>query len=347
MTEIPNDAIDTKPFEPVELLLAADPAVLEGTMPCDEAVRTLALMDTGRGEHICVTAPDGRYLGMVTLHQCAGGGAGVTVDRVARRDHPVARPDWTAEEAAHKVVNEGLEALPVIDGNGNVKGVVTALAAHRFLLDKLKADSNVFSGLVGDPEDDYLKLSIWADFRRRVPWILGLAVAGLAAGYVVHLYESALDALVILALYMPMVADTGGNVGTQSASLVTRAISSGSLAVGDAARVLWRETRVSLLLAGALFLFAFLKVLLISNVHDVPEGLTLHGIGLAIAVALAVQVVSATLIGAILPVASLAARQDPAVVSGPALTTIVDVTGLLIYFSITTQMLGLKLVETG
>ena len=172
-------------------------------------------------------------------------------------------------------------------------------------------------------------------------------MAGLAAGYVVHVYEDALDALVILALYMPMVADTGGNVGTQSASLVMRAISFGDVRLGDAARILWREARVALLLAATLFLFAYLKVLLISNAADVPAGLTLNGIGLAIAIALAAQVISATLIGAILPVAAVAARQDPAIVSGPALTTIVDLTGLILYFSITTWLLGLNLAGAG
>ena len=139
----------------------------------------------------------------------------------------------------------------------------------------------------------------------------------------------------------------GGNVGTQSASLVMRAISFGDVRLGDAARILWREARVALLLAATLFLFAYLKVLLISNAADVPAGLTLNGIGLAIAIALAAQVISATLIGAILPVAAVAARQDPAIVSGPALTTIVDLTGLILYFSITTWLLGLNLAGAG
>ena len=87
--------------------------------------------------------------------------------------------------------------------------------------------------------------------------------------------------------------------------------------------------------------FAFLKVLLISNAADVPATMTLEGIGFAIAIALAAQVISATLIGAVLPLVAVAVRQDPAVVSGPALTTIVDLTGLLLYFTITASMLGL------
>ncbi|ERP96022.1 hypothetical protein Q669_01345 [Labrenzia sp. C1B10] len=344
MTNRSKETGETAPFEPVSLLLQ-QPMMIDGKLTCREAVRLFANSPDALDGYACVNYPDGRYAGLLSLQRCVASNPDFPVIGVATVDHPIGRPDWTAEETAGKIHDDDLKALPVVDNEGTLLGLVPAITAHRFLFDKFKAESDTFSGLVGQSDDHYLDLSIWMDFQRRLPWIMGLAVAGLAAGYVVHLYENALDALVILALYMPMVADTGGNVGTQSASLVTRAISSGGLQVSDTARVLWKETRVSLLMAAFLFLFAFLKVLLISNAQDVPEGLTLQGIGLAIATALAVQVVSATLIGAVLPVVSLAARQDPAVVSGPALTTIVDVTGLLIYFSITTQFLGLRLVE--
>ena len=155
-----------------------------------------------------------------------------------------------------------------------------------------------------------------------------------------HSYEAALDALVILALYMPMLADTGGNVGTQSSSLVIRAVAIGEIGLGHSLRVLWKETRVALCLALVLFGFAFLKVLLYSNSADVPFALSLEMIALAIALAIAAQVVVSTLIGAMLPLLALLSRQDPAVVAGPALTTIVDVAGLLLYFTITTSILG-------
>jgi len=233
----------------------------------------------------------------------------------------------------------------VLDAPGHVRGLLTEEAGYHFLFAMADEDAAKMAGIVGvqHDHDDYMELSAWQDYRRRIPWIFGLAVAGLAAGLVVHAYESALDVLVILALYMPMIADTGGNVGTQSASLVTRALSFGGITIGDAGRVMWRELRVALLVAATLFVFTYLKVFFLSNSAEIPLGLSLNDIGIAIGVALAVQVVSATLIGAVLPVVSVALRQDPAVVSGPALTTIVDLTGLLLYFSITTKLLGIEL----
>ena len=161
------------------------------------------------------------------------------------------------------------------------------------------------------------------------------------AGYVVHIYENALDTLVILALYMPMVADTGGNVGTQTSGLLIRSIATGHVAAGVGLRVLWRELRVSLMLAVMLFVFAWAKVMFISNSADVPQALTIERIGFAIGFAIAVKVVASAVIGAVLPLLATATRQDLAIMAGPALTTIVDSTGLLLYFMITNGILGI------
>ena len=229
----------------------------------------------------------------------------------------------------------------MVDDGNRLLGIVTYDDAHRRLAEAAREDSDLYHALSGEaPEAGYLEVSAWAEIRRRVPWILALAVVGLLAGYIVHSYEAALDALVILALYMPMLADTGGNVGTQSSSLVIRAVATGEIGLGHSLRVLWKEARVALCLALVLFGFAFLKVLLYSNSADVPFALSLEMIAFAIALAIAAQVVVSTLIGAMLPLLAMLSRQDPAVVAGPALTTIVDVAGLLLYFTITTSILG-------
>ncbi|MEM8663384.1 MAG: magnesium transporter [Pseudomonadota bacterium] len=331
-----------RPFDGIGTIVEPTVVTVGPATLCREAMTQL-VADGPSGADVAVVVDEaGRPLGLTTLRDCVRAPAR-EVGTVMRTGGPAATMDWTAQEAAHQVVEGGLVALPVLDADGRVAAILTPIAAHRHLMERVEDDADDFAGILGEPADDYMNLTVLADFRRRIPWVLALAVAGLAAGYVVHVYEDALEALVILALYMPMVADTGGNVGTQSASLVTRAIGVGDVRVRDAARILWREARVALLLAAVLFAFVYLKVYFISNNADVPDGLTLNGIGLAIAVALSVQVVSATLIGAMLPVAAVAVRQDPAVVSGPALTTIVDFTGLVLYFSITTSLLGLSL----
>ncbi|MBY6002567.1 magnesium transporter [Salipiger bermudensis] len=339
-TELTPDTLS--PFDPIDAVLAPAPLLVSPDMTCAQTIRHFA-QSTREGTELLafVVDADQRFLGVVRFAECGKAAPGTRIRDVLRPARLHADLSWSAEEAAQTVVDEELSGLAVLDAEGRFAGAVSVLGAHRYLLDKIDDDTDIFAKLTGDYDEEYFDLPVWHDFRRRIPWVLGLAIVGLAAGYVVHVYESALDALVILALYMPMVADTGGNVGTQSASLVTRAISYGEVELRDAARILWRETRVALMLAGVLFLFAWLKVLFLSNGGDVPAGMSLNQIGLVIAIAISAQVVSATLIGAILPVAAVALRQDPAVVSGPALTTIVDLTGLLLYFGITTWLLAI------
>jgi len=326
---------------PVAAIMARTVALLPDSLTCAQAVASLAAQaDAETIYQACATDPDGGFAGLVSLRACLVRPGDTPLADILARPALTLRETDDAGVSAHRLLEAGMDGAPVLDARGRVTGLVTAEAARRFLLDELEETTDSFAGLVGEPKDDYFDLTVWADFRRRAPWVLGLAVAGLAAGYVVHIYEDALSALVILALYMPMVADTGGNVGTQSASLITRAMSVGDVGLRDTARIMWRETRVALMMAATLFAFAFLKVFLISNSADVPGGLTIEAIGFAIGVALAMQVITATLIGAALPIAAVLVRQDPAVVSGPALTTIVDLTGLVLYFSITTWLLG-------
>lgn len=339
----PEPDTDRTAFDPILSIARRQFLSVPPETTAREALRLFADQpDDTAPDHACVTLSDGQYIGLVSLRTCLRAGPETELRALLLQGVETIEPDTSAEAGAAVLAGSVVDCLPVVDGRGYVLGLVTSFAAERYLVAEMERDTNRAVGILDeDVSDDYLERPILTDFKRRVPWILSLAVAGLGAGYVVHVYEDALDALVILALYMPMVADTGGNVGTQSASLVTRAISFGEVHARDVFRVLWREARVALLMAATLCAFAFLKVLLISNAGDVPEGLSLQGIGFAIALALAAQVISATLIGAILPIAAVAARQDPAVVSGPALTTIVDLTGLILYFGLTTHLLGI------
>ena len=309
-----------------------------------EAVRRLAAERDAETIYTAyVLGDDRRLLGVVSLRDLLTGEPGRQVAELMVRHPEQATADDSDEATARRLLDAPYMALPVVDGDNRLLGIVTYDDAHRCLAQATQEDSDRFHALAGEaPEQTYLEVSVWAEIRRRVPWILALAVVGLLAGYVVHSYESALDALVILALYMPMIADTGGNVGTQSASLVIRAIATGEVALANGLRVLWKECRIAAALAFALFAFAFLKVLVYSGGSSVPVGLSLEMIALAVALAIAVQVFLSTLLGATLPLVAVAVKQDPAVVAGPALTTIVDVVGLLLYFTITTSLLGLS-----
>ena len=317
-------------------------ADLDAETSCADAVRQLAAEDKAESIYLAYVVDSHRtLLGSVELRSLLRAPKSVTVADVMTSEVATIDVDMPVEQAARQVTDSDLLTMPVTDATGQLIGVISYDDAHRQLEEEASEDMERFSAVGSSADQDYLDVPIWRDFVRRAPWIFGLAVAGLMAGYIVHVYENALDTLVILALYMPMVADTGGNVGTQTSGLLIRSIATGHISRGVGLRVLWRELRVSVLLALMLFAFAWAKVLFLSNSADVPAGLTLEMIALAIGLAIAVQAIVSALLGAVLPLLAVAIRQDPAVMAGPALTTTVDTTGLLMYFLITTSILGL------
>ncbi|MGX9519286.1 magnesium transporter [Vibrio mediterranei] len=177
---------------------------------------------------------------------------------------------------------------------------------------------------------------------KRIVWVIGLAILGLLSGMVIHSYEDAIEAFTVLALYMPMIADSGGNAGTQSATVMVRSLALGSVKLRDWLSVLWKETRIAIVIGGALAVITLGKVSLLSYGVELPANLTLTMLGCAIGLALFFQIVSSTVIGAMLPMLTKRLNLDPAVVASPAITTIVDIGGLLIYFFCTTRLLGLS-----
>ncbi len=246
------------------------------------------------------------------------------------------------EEALYLFSRYDLVSLPVVDAEHRMIGIIT----HDDAIDVLEAerteDIERFMAISGTHEDvSYLHSSVWDNFRHRVLWLVILAAAGLLSGAVLQSFEQMLTNLLILAFYMPMLADTGGNTGSQSATVVVRALALKQITTRDAFKIIWKEFRVGLLLALVLGGFAFLRVILTGGGETLPLGISLEKVGFAIGIALSLQVVTATLIGALLPLGAAAVGLDPALIASPALTTIVDITGLFIYFSTAKLVLGI------
>jgi magnesium transporter len=185
----------------------------------------------------------------------------------------------------------------------------------------------------------YLKTSFFEHYKNRVGWILLLAVFGIVSGAVIQSFESVLSQFLILALYMPMLADTGGNIGSQSATVIIRSLAIGEIQTKDFFKVVFKEFRVSILLAFSLTAFTWLRVRFFSGSMPLPQGISLSRIGGVISLALGLQVVSSTLIGTLFPLLVSKFNKDPAVIASPALTTFVDITGLIIYFGLAKWLL--------
>lgn len=325
-------------------VMTSDYATLEPRFTVQEAI-----------EHLRVAAPDRetiynayvvdrerRLIGYVSLKDLILALPGDTVAGVMQRDFIYASVDEDQEAAARRLQKYDMIAMPVVDANEMLVGILTHDDAFDVLVQEQQEDLEKLFAISGSHEAGmYLRKSPWEHFRGRVLWVIGLAVLGLLSGQIVQNAQALLVAIPILLVFMPMLAATGGNTGSQSTTLVIRALAVQEIRPRDLVRVLWKEFRVGLLLSVILGSAAYVRVIWQSGgagVGVTPGALPL--IGAAIAISLALQVISSTLLGAFLPIAAARLKWDPALVASPTLTTLVDITGLLIYFSVATAMLG-------
>ncbi|RME19426.1 MAG: magnesium transporter, partial [Candidatus Zixiibacteriota bacterium] len=263
------------------------------------------------------------------------------VKDIMEQDIVYVNADDDQEEAARKIEQYDLIALPVVNRNGMLIGIITHDDAFDIIVQEQTEDIEKLMAIGGAHEPRvYLSTSAWEHFRNRFGWIIALGLLGLVSGLIVQHYEALLLQISIIATFIPMLADTGGNTGSQSSTLVIRALAINEITPRDILRVLIKETKVSLMLAALLAILAYGRVVLFSGGAVLPPDVSLTTLGLAVALALALQVITATLIGALLPLIASRLRIDPAVVASPALTTIVDITGLLIFFTTVRVMIG-------
>ncbi|PMG92312.1 magnesium transporter [Vibrio breoganii] len=191
-----------------------------------------------------------------------------------------------------------------------------------------------------EPHKGYLSTGVLAHVQQRIGWIIGLALMGIVSGLIIANYEDTLSQLVLLAIYMPVIAAAGGNTGTQSATLVIRALATGELKKRQWLSVLWKESRVALCIGFVIAIVIVGRILLFSDGVS-TGGHDLNIIALAIAVALFIQISISTTLGGVLPIIARAFKLDPAVLVSPVLASIVDITGMWIYFSVVNYFLGL------
>ncbi|MCT4350430.1 MULTISPECIES: magnesium transporter [Vibrio] len=191
-----------------------------------------------------------------------------------------------------------------------------------------------------EPQQGYLSTGVLSHVRQRIGWIIALALLGIVSGLIIAQYEDILSQLVLLAIYMPVIAAAGGNTGTQAATLVIRALATGELKKRQWANVLWKELRVAICLALAIALVMIGRILLFSD-NQSTGGYDINMIAYAIAVALFIQVTISTVLGAGLPIVARLFKLDPAVLVSPVLASVVDISGMCIYFTVVNSFLGI------
>jgi magnesium transporter len=344
--QIREDVIHLSSYEPESAggIMITDFATVEASMKVSEAIKKIREDGPSKKMIYYIYVVDDRMKlqGFVTIKDLILADPKAKVQDELHSEFVYATVDEDREHVARKIEKYNLVAIPVLNALGQLSGIIS----HDDALDVIRAehteDLEKFMGIVPDKSDlSYMETSSWQHFRKRVSWITGLAVVGILSGMIIHYFEATIDKLIILALYMPMVADTGGNCGSQSATVVVRALALGQIQVKEWFMIIYKESKISILLAIVLGVVAFLKVLFLSWETSIPTEYSLLLIAFIISFALSLQTITATIIGAGLPLIVKRLGGDPAVAASPAITTVVDITGLLIYF--TTAVMFLKL----
>ncbi len=246
------------------------------------------------------------------------------------------------EKAVRMMVKYDLIAVPVVDDDGRMLGLITHDDALEIQEEENTEDLERQSGITGDAvEETYLNTPVLHEVRRRVGWIVSLAFLGLISGYVIFSYQNQLGTIFALTIYMPMIVAAGGNTGGQAATMVIRAMSLGELSPGAILRVAWKELRVGLVLGALLSVCMVVQILVLRPEFLHLDGTVLLQFASTVGLALLTQITASTLIGAVLPMGARALKLDPAVIASPAITTIVDATGLLIYLNLARGILNL------
>jgi len=286
-----------------------------------------------------VTAPDRKLLGLVSVKDLLLATDDETlIEDIMLTNLIYVNTQTDQEEVAKMLSKYNFLALPVVDGEERMVGIVTFDDAMDVIEEETTEDIELMGGMLPS-EKTYLKSTAFDLFKNRIPWLMLLMVSSTFTGLIITSFEGALAAQVALTAFIPMLMGTGGNSGSQSSVTVIRALSLDELRFADIWRVIWKELRTSILCGVALALVCFVKIWLIDRMLMGNEDITLM-VNAVVCLALAVTVVIAKIVGGVLPLAAKALGADPAVMASPFITTIVDAVSLLVYFLFAKALLG-------
>lgn len=300
--------------------------------------------DTQTLARIFVVDAEGRPVGKIRLRDLAFNTWDTPIHDIMEEVGETVLATADQEEAARMLSKYDLIVLPVVDEFDHLLGVLTYDDALEIMQEESTEDIEKLSGIGGEQSEvSYLNTSVTLQYRRRVSWLVGLAFLSVVSGYVMFRFSRVLEQAFVLTLFLPMVVAAGGNSGGQAATMVIRAMALGEIGAGSALRIAWKEARTGIMLGLTLGLTmaAFITFILPFMQKDTGAGFDFLHLAFAVSTALVVQVLSATTLGALLPLTARAIRLDPAVVSAPSLASTVDITGMMIYFTIVGAILNL------
>lgn len=282
--------------------------------------------------YTCYVTDKRKLIGVVSLRELLTTGEYRTLEEIMETNMFYVHTHDDQEEAVNIINKYGLIALPVVDKEMRIVGIVTVDDAMEVLQEETTEDISMMAGIVAPSEDDYFATSIWKHASSRFPWLLFLMLSATLSGLALGRFEAVLIAMPILNTFVPMLTGTGGNCGSQSSTLIIRGLATEQIELKDVFRVIFKEVLVASIVGILLAIVNAIRIIIMYR--NVMLAVTLG-------ITLICTVLLSKVIGCVLPLLAKKCKLDPALMAAPLITTLVDTGTILLYFTIASHILGL------
>ena len=279
-----------------------------------------------------VTDANRRMEGVVTVRELFLADLDVKIGEIMDEDVIHAHTSDNQEDVAQLISRYDFLSLPVVDQEDRLVGIVTVDDIIDVIQEENTEDFEKMAAM-RPSQKAYLKTGVFEIARNRTPWLMILMITAMFTGAIIGHFEESLLLLPVLATFIPMLMDTGGNSGSQSATMVIRGMALGDIENKDLMKILWKEARVSMLVGASLAIVNFIRLLFNADVS--------HLVNIVVSLTLIATVVMANILGGMLPMIAKLLKTDPAIMASPLITTIVDVSSLIVFFNLARIMLRL------
>lgn len=274
-----------------------------------------------------------KLIGIVSLRSLVIAPDHEKVSDLMHEDIILAHVDDDQEEVSDLFKRYGFLALPVVDNEGRLVGIITVDDILDVIEEEMTEDIERMGGVIDSTDKEYLDMPVMDHVKAELPWLLLLMCSYFITGGLIARFEDALSSVVALVVYMPMLMGTGGNSGTQTTTLVVRGMSTGEIEMGDALKVFWKEFRVSIVIGICVSAVNFVRIILLDHNGTL--------VALTVCVSMLLIVIIAKCFGGLLPMGAKKIGIDPALMSGPMMASLTDMVSLGTYFIMAKYFLNL------
>ncbi len=282
---------------------------------------------------------DGAYklVGIVSLRTLVIAPDEERIMNLMHTDFVCVQVDEDQEEVSEAFKKYGFIAMPVVDKEGRLVGIITVDDILDVIEEENTEDIERMAGIIDmeQSDEDYLDKSVWKHARNRLPWLLFMMFSAMVTGAVLNAFEEQLSTVIVLVSYIPLLMGTGGNTGAQASTLMIRGLSLGEIepCLEDAGKILWKELRISLCVGAVLSTVNFLKILIIDQQSAM--------VALTVCLSLILVIMFAKMLGGMVPLAAEKLGLDPALMANPIIASLVDLASMLVYLCIAMVILGI------